>query len=173
MRGVFIVLVSFVINGCASIVSSVGDDFYPNKTKGKSEHEVVIIYADDEIDSYDVALYEKNKSLIDKLRVDSVFSIKRTFVDEKIKIISAVSSVISVDKMEPPEDFRLRHPRVILPAGTFVLHVGCRYQDGGYVFTSHKNIPVSTSKGDRYIASCYKTNELRYAVGKITKLENI
>lgn len=173
MKNILLLLTCIAMSGCASITSSLGDDFYPEKTKGKSEQDVVTIYTDDEIQSYDIALYNKNSVLIEKLRTESVFFIERTLVDEPIKIVSAITTAIPADKEEQQRNLKLRHPRVILPAGEFTLYVGCRYNDAGYSYTNYMDIPMKLSKGDKYIVSCRKNKNEIYPLGKLTKLSNV
>ena len=100
MKNTLIFLACIFMSGCASVISSVGDDFFPEKTEGKSEQDVVTIYTEDEIQDYDVKLYTKNSALIEKLRSDSIFFVERTFVDEPIKIFSAITSAIPANKKE-------------------------------------------------------------------------
>ncbi|MFM5136720.1 hypothetical protein [Aeromonas rivipollensis] len=173
MKNTLLFLACITMSGCASIISSVGDDFYPEKTKGKSEQDVVTIYTDDEIKNYDVALYNKNSTLIEEIKSESIFYIERTLVDEPIKIMSAITSAIPADKTEQQKDLKLRHPRVILPAGEFTLFVGCKYHSAGYSYNNYVYIPMKLTKGEKYIVSCYKNDRDLYPSGKITKLSNI
>lgn len=173
MKNTLIFLACIFMSGCASIISSVGDDFFPEKTEGKSEQDVVTIYTEDEIQEYDAKLYTKNSVIIEKLRSDSIFFVERTFVDEPIKIFSAITSAIPANKKEQQKNLKLRHPRVILPAGEFTLYVGCQYQNSGYMYRSYKYIDINASKGSKYIVSCYKPSGSISPVGKLTELKSI